>query len=208
MEPLTERQARVLDFIRRRIAVDGRPPTVREIGARFRIRSTNGVRRHLNALQKKGYIERHPHTSRGISLAAELQEDAGLPIVGRVAAGTPITAVENLDGFLSIHTLFPSPASLFCLRVEGDSMIDAGIWDGDYVIVRERPEFEDGEIGVAVIDEEATVKTLRRRGRWVELIPANDRYQTLRIDPGQHELRYAGRVVGVHRRLDAGHAER
>ena len=197
MEPLTERQARILGFIRRRIAVDGRPPTVREIGARFRIRSTNGVRRHLTALEKKGYIERHARMSRGISLAAELQENAGLPIVGRVAAGTPITAVENLDGFLSIDTLFPSPGSLFCLRVEGDSMIDAGIWDGDYVIVRKQETAEDGDIVVALINDEATLKRYYRQADGVRLEPANGKMSPICVDSG--DFRIQGKVVAVYR---------
>jgi len=201
MDPLTDRQARVLAFIRDRIAADGRPPTVREIARRFRIASTNGVRRHLTALEKKGYIERHARSARGITLAAELQEHDGLPIIGQVAAGTPIAAIENLEGHLAIDSLFPDRASLFCLRVQGDSMVDAGILDGDYVICRQRAAFEHGEVGVAVIDGEATVKTLRRRGQGIDLVPANDAYDTLHIDPSEQEFRYAGKVVGVHRAL-------
>jgi repressor LexA len=201
MEPLTERQARVLAFLRERLAADGRPPTIREIAARFRIASTNGVRRHLDALERKGYIERRAHSSRGIVLARELQETAGIPIVGRVAAGTPITALENLDGYLTPDRLLPDPASLFCLRVRGDSMTGAGILDGDLVLVREKPTFENGEVGVAVVEGEATVKTLRRAGPCIELVPANDRYPTLRIHPAEQEFRYAGKVVGVHRVL-------
>jgi repressor LexA len=201
MEPLTERQGRVLAFIRERMAAQGRPPTVREIAARFRIASTQGVRRHLDALARKGCIERDAHAARGIRLSPELQEVGGLPIVGRVAAGTPITAVENLDGYLSLDSLHPDPASLFCLRVRGDSMTDAGILDGDYVIVRQKPTFENGEVGVAIIEGEATVKKLRRVGGRVELVPANPRYPVLRIDPSEQEFRYAGKVVGVHRAL-------
>ena len=207
MEPLTERQSRVLEFIRERIAADGRPPTVREIGRRFRIASTNGVRRHLDALERKGYVERDRGLSRGLRLAPEVAETGGLPIIGRVAAGTPITAVENLDGFLDFDTLFSPRDSLFCLQVSGDSMVDAGIWDGDYVVVRQKPDFADGEIGVAIIEGEATVKKLRRVGRHVELIPANERYEPLRVDPAEQELRYAGEVVGVHRALQPRRAE-
>jgi repressor LexA len=201
MDPLTERQGRVLDFIRERIAADGRPPTVREIGRRFRIASTNGVRRHLNALERKGYIERAAGTARGIRLSPELQEASGIPIVGRVAAGTPITAIENREGTLALEHLYPDPSSLFCLRVQGDSMRDAGILDGDYAICRLKPTFENGEIGVAILEGEATVKTVRRKGRTIELIPANDAYSTLHVDPSEQEFRYAGPVVGIHRAL-------
>jgi repressor LexA len=203
VEPLTKRQAQVLEVVRERIAADGRPPTLREIARRIRIASTHGVRRHLAALERKGYVERQGRTARGIALSADLREAAGLPIVGRVAAGTPITAEENLDGFLGIDTLFGGGA-LFCLRVEGDSMVDAGIWDGDYVVVRQKADFHNGETGVAVIDEEATVKRLRRAGRCIELVPANEQYQTVRIDPSKQEFRYAGEVVGVHRALGGG----
>lgn len=201
MTPLTRRQQQILDFIRERISRDGRPPTVREIAARFRFTSTNAARCHLAALEKKGYIEREFHTARGIRLTDGLPAGRGMPIVGRVAAGTPITAIENLDGYLSIESLFSSKIRLFCLRVQGDSMIDAGIWDGDYVVVRQKSDFENGEIGVAIVDEEATVKKLRRVRDKVELIPANERYATRTVDPSQVEFRYAGEVIGIHRAL-------
>jgi len=201
MDPLTVKQAKVLRFIRDRIASQGRPPTVREIAAHFRLASTYGVRRHLAALEKKGYIERSFHQSRGIALAAELGPAGGIPIVGRVAAGAPITAIENLNGYLSIDNLLRGGGELFCLRVRGDSMVDAGIWDGDYVIVRQKPDFENGEIGVAVVDDEATVKKLRRSGRFVELIPANEQYETARVDTSAIAFRYAGEVIGIHRVL-------
>ena len=201
MQPLTEKQSTVLAFICEAIAEEGRPPTVREIARRFRFASTNAVRRHLGALERKGHIERSPFKSRGIVLAPEFRETRGIPIVGRVAAGTPITAIENLEGYLSVETLFPYSDELFCLRIRGDSMVDAGIWDGDYVIVRQKSSFENGEIGVAVVDGEATVKKLRRNGRFVELVPANQEYETARIDLTESEFRYAGEVIGIHRVL-------
>ena len=201
MRPLTDKQARVLDLIRERIRSDGCPPTVREIAKRFRFASTSTARAHLTALEKKGYIERRFHASRGIRLTPEAQEQSGLPILGRVAAGSPILAEENVEGFLALDRLYPSDGSCFCLSVTGDSMKDAGILDGDYVIVRQKPVFEDGEIGVAVLDGEATVKRLRRRRNKVELLPANKRYKKQFIDPEQVEFRYAGEVIGVHRML-------
>jgi len=201
MKPLTQKQSNVLKFIMDEISASARPPTVREIATHFRIASTFGVRRHLDALVKKGYIERASHTSRGITLSQELRDVSGIPIVGRVAAGAPITAIENLDGYLSLDGIYRDPDSLFCLRVRGDSMIDAGILDGDYVIVREKRNFETGEIGVAVVDEEATVKKLRRVGRFIELMPANDAYETMRVDLSCHDFRYGGKVIGLHRAL-------
>lgn len=200
MDPLTEKQAAVLDFIRNGIVEHGRPPTVREIAARFRFASTNAARRHLAALEKKGAIERSSHTSRGITLAPKFRSQ-GIPIVGRVAAGVPITAVENLEGYLSIQTLFPHREDLFCLEVRGDSMVDAGIWDGDYCVVQPKADFTNGEIGVAVVDGEATVKKLRREGRFVHLIPANELYDCITIDLAESDFLYAGEVIGIHRRL-------
>lgn len=204
MEPLTHRQTKILEFIKEQISVRGLPPTVREIASHFRMASTFGVCRHLKALERKGYIERSFNASRGIMLSQELREASGLPVVGQVAAGTPITAIENLDGYLSIENMFGANGDLFCLCVKGDSMVDAGIWDGDYVVVRQRPDFEDGRIGVAVIDGEATVKRLRRVGALVELIPANENYEVMRVNPREKEFRYAGEVVGMLRSFNVG----
>jgi len=121
-------------------------------------------------------------------------------IVGRVAAGQPITAIENLDGYLELGTLYAG-GSHYALRVQGDSMIDAGIWDGDYAIVREQPSVDNGEIGVAILDGDATVKRIRRTGGYVDLIPANERYQPRRVDLSVTDFRIGGKVVGVHRVL-------
>jgi len=199
MEKLTDKQARVLEFIRDRINRQGCPPTVREIARQFRFASTSTARAHLLALEKKGFLERSFHASRGIRLARELAEHAGLPIVGRVAAGTPILAIENIDGYLSTDSLFPTDGSCFCLSVRGDSMKDAGILDGDFVVVHQKPDFEDGEIGVAIIDGEATVKTLRRRAGMIQLVPANDAFEVTMVDPAEQEFLYAGEVIGVQR---------
>lgn len=201
MRELTDKQARVLEFVRERINRHGWPPTVREIARHFRFASTSTARAHLVALEKKGYIERSFHVSRGIRLARGLAEDTGLAIVGRVAAGTPILAVENIEGRLSTDSLFPTDGTCFCLSVRGDSMKDEGILDGDYVVVRQKPDFEDGEIGVAIIAGEATVKTLRRRGTLVQLVPANDAFEVMTVDPAEHEFRYGGVVIGVIRRI-------
>jgi len=206
VEPLTQRQMKILEFIKEQIFRRGLPPTVREIASHFRMASTFGVCRHLKALERKGYIERSFNASRGIRLSQELRELTGLPIVGQVAAGTPITAIENLDGYLSIENLFSSSGDLFCLRVKGDSMVDAGIWDGDYVVVRQRSDFEDGQIGVAVVDGEATVKKLRRVGSLIELIPANENYEVMRVDPLEREFRYAGEVVGMLRSFNVNNS--
>ena len=202
MRPLTDKQKRVLDFVRKTIFRNGCPPSVREICAEFRFASTSTARAHLSALVKKGYLERHFHASRGIRLVPEVEEQSGLPILGRVAAGTPILAVENLEGHLPLGRMYPPDCGFFCLSVHGDSMKDAGILDGDYAVVRSKPDFEDGEIGVAVLDGEATVKRLRRRNGKVELVPANDAYEIRLADPEQVQFRYAGEVVAVHRVME------
>lgn len=200
MEPLTNRQAAILDYIRREIARCGRPPTVREIGAKFGFTSTTTVRDHLGALERKGCIRRDGSASRNIRLAGEFAAVAGLPLVGRVAAGTPIEAIENLEGYISLDSPFASPEELFCLRVEGESMKDADIHDRDIVVVRKKEWFDDGEIGVAVVDESATVKRVVRTKDGVDLVPANEIFSTIHVGPGQ-DFRYAGQVVGVLRTM-------
>jgi len=203
MKPLTDKQQEILDFLVHCVREEYYTPTVREIAERFGIKSTNAVRNHLDALERKGCLSRRAGASRGIELASEyLDAPAGLPIIGRVAAGCPITAVENLEGHLAIDSGLHQPERLYALRVHGDSMIDDGIWDGDYVIVREQTTVEDGAIGVAIIDEEATVKRIRRRGNIIQLVPANELYEPIEVDPSAVPFRIGGKVVGVHRALE------
>jgi len=199
MRPLTDKQARILEFIRRQITRQGRPPTLREIAAKFRFASIYAAHCHLEALVKKGYIERSSCSSRGIRLSAAMLEHSGIPVVGRVAAGTPILAEQNIEGHISPQTLCPDDGSCFYLRVQGHSMKEDGILDGDFVLVRKTGDFEDGEIGVVTLDGEATVKRLRRKGRKIELIPANDEFKTRLVDPAVVQFRYEGKVINTHR---------
>lgn len=202
MKTLTQKQQAILDYLVQCIQEEYRTPTVREIADHFGIRSTNGIRNHLEALERKGCLMRRANTSRGIELAPEyMDSDQGIPILGRVAAGQPILATENYDGVLAMEGLHGCSRDLYALQVHGDSMIDAGIWDGDYVVVRHQPSVADGEIGVAILEEEATVKRIRRRGRLVELVPANDLYAPIEVDPEYTPFRIGGKVVGVHRVL-------
>lgn len=211
METLTDKQARVLALIRRRIGRAGRPPTLREIMDAFGFRSTNAARRHLAALERKGYVRLVSGVARGIELVDEPAGDesgrpidadtGGVPVVGRVAAGSPILAEENLEGVVAASEYFPQGRGWFALRVRGDSMTGDGILDGDLVVVRPREDFADNELGVIVVDGEATVKRLRRRAGHIELIPSNPDYAIRHVDPEQHEVRYAGQVVSVHRRM-------
>ena len=196
---MTRKQQQIFDFILSSLRNDGAIPTVREIAGAFGFSSTNSVNTHLEALVNKGYISRRPGAARNIEIAPDyLTPERGVPIVGSVAAGTPIDAIENLEGYLDLDAIY-EPGLHFALRIAGDSMIEAGFWDGDYAIVRQQPKVESGEIGVAIIDGQATVK----RFRWLDggglmLVPENEKYQPFTVDP-EAEFRVGGKVVGMHR---------
>jgi repressor LexA len=201
---LNERALEILGFIQRTTRERGISPTIREIGEQFGIASTNGVRYYINLLEKSGHVKRTGKISRGIvpvmrDIEPEILEDAGIPIVGDVAAGTPILAEQNISGHLAPTRLFGDAQGLYALKVRGDSMIDAGILDGDYVIVRAQSRANAGEIVVARVDkDEATVKTYRPRGTTVELVPSNATHQPIVVREGT-ELNIDGVVKGVIR---------
>ena len=198
MRQLTPRQRVILDFIITSIGDHDRFPSYREIGRRFGLTSSATVSQHLGALTKKGFLIR---AGRRLMLAADHRPARGVPIVGRVAAGLPITAVENREGRLDVSTLFRDDAVHFAVRVKGDSMRDAGMFDGDYVVVRQQEDAEDGDIVVAYLGDEATVKVLRRKGRTIELEPRNAAYESISIDSKRQNLRIGGKVVGMMRRI-------
>ncbi len=200
MEPLTDKQAAVLRYVTEQICSRRRPPSVREIAARFRFSSPTAARDHVAALERKGYVEVRAGEKRSLGLTREYEETLGLPVVGSVAAGTPILADENIEDYLHVGELFPRNGSHFCLRVKGDSMVGDGILDGDLVVIRQKPDFDNNEVGVAIIEGECTVKRLRRERNRVLLIPANAAYQAIEVDLERQEFRYAGEVVGVIRR--------
>ena len=207
---LTSRQAEIYEYIKKYSKENRMPPTVREIGTHFEISSTNGVRSILAALIKKGYINRSPRLSRGIEIVnsgkEQLDEIAPsntieIPIVGRVAAGTPILAVQNLEGTVTIDRDFLACRSdVFALRVKGDSMINAGIFDGDLIFARQQKNAEQGEIVVAQIDNEATVKYYHPSSDHIELRPANPKYRPIIVN-NRKDFSIAGRVIGVMRRV-------
>jgi repressor LexA len=207
-KPLTARQQEVFDFIKERIQGTSRPPTLREIGTRFDITSTNGVRSILHALAKKGYIERAPKLSRGIDLP-ELEKAADrpsnsaieIPILGRVAAGTPILAVENLEGTVVVDREFlMRQENVFALKVQGDSMKDAGIMNGDLIFARQQKDAERGQMVVALLGEETTVKYYYPEGTYVRLQPANDAYGPIIVSREMMDFSVLGRVIGVMRK--------
>lgn len=200
MKELTDRQRKILAYIIQFQEERRCPPTFREIGRHFRIASTNGVSRHLKALEKKGYI-RMARTFRGIEVVEEYRPGEGVPILGRIAAGRPIEAVENFDGSLNVQELFGRPPSVFALRVQGDSMVKAGIRDGDMVVIRAQPRVENGEIGAAVVEGEATVKRIYVEGDRIRLVPENDAYEPREYGREDAGVRILGRVVGLVRKL-------
>lgn len=196
-EDLTKKQRAVYDFIRSKIEGERCPPTVREIADHFNIKSPKGASDHLAMLERKGWIERTPGVSRGIHLT---EEEEGIPLLGRAAAGHPILAQENILGHLSFSQLF-GLQDRFSVQISGDSMEKAGIHDKDYVIVQRGTSFSDGEIVVAMLDGEATVKRIYRESpKRYRLQPESDNHFPIYVDENQPDFRIAGRVVGVVRR--------
>jgi repressor LexA len=194
---LNERARKILAFIQRFARENGYPPTIREIGQEFEIASTNGVRYYLHILEKGGHLKRSGRISRGIGPTTP-QESMAIPILGRVAAGQPILAEENHEGSLQPLELFGDPRGLFALKVRGDSMVDAGILAGDYVVVRQQERANPGEIVVALVGDEATVKYYRPRSDSIELAPANPKYEPI-VVAEESDFRILGTVRGVIR---------
>lgn len=173
---LTERQQEILDYIIEQQKKKGYPPSVRDIGAALGIRSSSTVHMHLTNIEEKGYIHRDPTKPRAIEILQDSDENVDIiavPVVGNVAAGVPITAEENIDSYFHVAADFLGHGSHFILNVKGDSMIEAGIFDGDMVIVRSQKDASNGEIVVALMDDSATVKRFYRRADHVELQPEN-----------------------------------
>ncbi|MCB1632319.1 MAG: transcriptional repressor LexA [Pseudomonadales bacterium] len=197
MPQLTDRQRQVLELIRRYIDATGYPPTRADIARELGFRSANAAEEHLRALARKGAIEMTAGASRGIRLSGE----SGIPVVGRVAAGSPLLAAEHIERHLQIPPRTFSPPADYFLRVCGMSMRDAGILDGDLLAVHRSAEARDGQIVVARIDDEVTVKRLRRtRDRHVvELLPENPDFEPIRVDLSNREFALEGIAVGVLR---------
>lgn len=205
---LSAKRRQILDFIAAQLRERGYPPSVREIGEAVGLASSSTVHNHLGILERQGYLRRDPTKPRAIEVRYEASSGAAVasrpvrhvPLVGDVAAGTDVLAQENLEEVLPLPEDFTGSGQLFMLRVRGDSMVDAGILDGDYVVVRQQPEVEPGDVVVAGIPgQEGTVKTWGRRGSKVVLTPANPRLQPMVLDPGDVTL--YGKVVTVLRRL-------
>jgi len=194
--PLTERQKTILNFISTYVANSGYPPTLREIAREFRIKGLHAVRRHLGALERKGYLIRGSG-ARAIELPNRPQIDS-IPVLGEIAAGRPILAEENILGTIALDRSLVQGGSFYLLKVKGDSMVGAGILDGDYVLVRVQSHAENGEIVVALVEDEATVKRFNQRGKTVTLQPENPNHEPIVINK-EDNFRVLGNVMGVIR---------
>ncbi len=210
---LTDRQEEILSFIEQFLESNGYPPTLREIGKKFEIASTFGVKRHLDALVKKGYLKIEGFASRGITLLHQNgNQETGkefsfrservsieIPIIGRVAAGVPMLATENIEGNIVIDSSFLKKSDdCFALKVKGDSMINAGIFEEDILIVQKSKQANNGEIIVAMIDDEATVKRFELKNNKIRLLPENNSYQPIEVNDSK-EFSIIGKVAGVIR---------
>jgi repressor LexA len=212
MQGLTKRQEQTLDFIKRSIEERGYPPTLREIGEHMGIRSTNGVNDHLRALERKGYLRREDMKSRALKLVEEASQVKSrsdeddileIPVLGRVAAGLPILAEENIVDTVRVdRMLVRGGREVFGLRVTGDSMIEAGILSGDYIFVRKQAAADRGDIVVALIGDEATVKYYYPERDYVRFQPANAQMAPILVRATDfRSTMLLGKVVGVYRRI-------
>lgn len=199
MSELTPRQAEILELIRESIAERGSPPTRAEIATAFGFRSPNAAEEHLKALARKGAVELLPGSSRGIRLL----EEPGLPVVGRVAAGSPILAEQHIEQHYEVDPRVFQPRAHYLLRVRGMSMRDAGILDDDLLAVHRTREVRNGQVVVARVEDEVTVKRFQRRGSQVQLLPENPDFEPIHVDLRHQSLVIEGLGVGV---LRTGHA--
>jgi repressor LexA len=200
--PLTDRQKQIYDFLAVSVRENGYAPSIPEIGSKFKITSTRGVFDHLKALEKKGYIKRVG--KRAIELISAtgrsaLPQSKDIPIVGRVRAGVPVLAEENIEGYLPVATELARGEETFALKVKGDSMIGDGILEGDLVIIRRQETAVNGDIVCALIGNEATLKRFQRKGNQITLQPANPKYEPIIVPKG--EFRILGKASGVIRKL-------
>lgn len=201
MEQLTPRQAEILSLIQRHIEDTGFPPTRSEIAKELGFRSANAAEDHLKALARKGFIEILSGTSRGIRILIDTSKEEGIPLIGKVAAGNPVLAIENIENYINVpHHLF-NPSADYFLRVQGMSMKDAGILDGDLLAVHSANEANNGQIVVARIDEEVTVKRLQKnRSKYlITLVAENPEFEPIEVDLRDQDFAIEGIYVGILR---------
>jgi repressor LexA len=202
--PLTDQQQRVLDAIQDRLRRQGYPPTVRELAQHLGV-SIGTVQAHLRALERKGALKRRPFQARGLYLTAPEERSGGeavrnIPIVGPVAAGTPLLAVENIEGVIPVYTDWAKGEELFCVRVKGESMMPT-LWDGDYLLIRRQAAVENDAIAVALTEGEVVVKRVVWTDHHLTLKPDNDAFPTRTVNLKQQTVQILGKAVGVYRKL-------
>ncbi|KPV98065.1 MAG: transcriptional repressor LexA [Pseudoalteromonas spongiae] len=203
MRPLTKRQAQILELVKVFIKDTGMPPTRAEIASTLGFKSANAAEEHLKALAKKGVIEMVPGASRGIRLVEEDEpEQLGLPLIGQVAAGSPILANEHIESHYQVDPNLFNPCADFLLRVRGESMKDIGIMDGDLLAVHRTPVANNGQVVVARVDEDVTVKRFEKAGKQVLLHAENDEFDTIKVDLEHDHFNIEGLAVGVIRNAD------
>ena len=202
---LTSTQQRVFDFLKDFFQDKGFPPTLREIASHFGLKGPKGPQKTLNILERKGFIRKVPGISRAIEILSHpsirLAQILSIPIVGRVRAGEPILAIENIEGYINLDRSFASSGDVFLLRVQGDSMIDAHIQDGDFALVKPQPNAENGEIVVALIEDEATIKRIFKKRDLIRLEPANPKMEPIVVKRGEKKVTIVGKVIGIFRKL-------
>ena len=199
---ITEKQKEILEYIKSEILKRGFPPAVREICEAVHLKSTSSVHSHLETLERKGYIRRDPTKPRAIEILDDSfqllrKEMVNVPIVGKIAAGSPLLAVENIESYFPIPSEYLPNAQTFLLEVQGESMINAGVLPGDHILVQQQNNAENGEMIVALIDDSATVKTFHREDGYIRLQPENDTMDPILVQETQ--LHILGKVIGVFR---------
>jgi repressor LexA len=199
----TERQKNILEFLKDFIKERGYPPALRDICRHFGIKSPKNARKHLEALEKKGFIKRSANISRAIEIFhSPIKNAVSVPIVGRVRAGPPLLAVEDVLGHVTLDSRFFHPAGAFLLKIEGESMKGAGIEDGDYALVMPQKHVSNRDIIVAMLDDEATLKRFSKKGNTITLKPENPGMEPIRINKGERDFAIVGKVISVIKRLN------
>jgi len=202
---LTERQKEVFEFLEDFLRERGFPPTLREIASHFGLRGPKAPQKTLNILERKGYIRKVPGGSRAIEILSypqfSLTHILSVPIVGRVQAGEPLLAIENIEGYINLDRSLVSSGDVFLVRVQGDSMIEAHIQDGDFALVKPQPNAENGEIVVALIEDEATIKRIFKKRDLIRLEPANPKMEPIVVKKGEKKITIVGKVVGIFRKM-------
>ena len=203
-EDLTTRQKKVLNFLKDYIRKQGFPPTLREIASHFGLKGPKAPQKSLSILERKGYIRKLPGGSRAIEVLGSLQalnQTISLPIVGRVRAGEPILALENIEGYINFDRSMVSSEDVFLLRVQGESMIEAHIQDGDFALVKPQKDAENGEIVVVLIEDEATIKRIFKKRDLLRLEPANPQMEPIVVRKGEKKVAIVGKVIGIFRKM-------